>query len=213
MSTQLFLVPQVFDTKGALVPKYTTTDLSGKSWVGMPYGLEGIVLVATDPNPALAAETDVFAFPLNLDTTLTSLDVANVQAFFSANNIPSSYVVAGITWRVLAQTTAKVFQIAQRHNGLHGAAIFSTNTAASLAAQSAAIVASTLMPPAPVRVGITPMLGGTLPAAVNTKLLAVASSFGFAPHDSNGTVEAALKRLGDQFIAPLVMDRGDGFTL
>ncbi len=213
MATQLFLVPQAFDAKGSLVPKYLTTDLSGKSWVVMPYGLEGIVLLASDPNAALAAEADVFAFPVNLDTALASADVSSVQAFFAANNIPSAYVVAGMLWRTVARMTAKVFQILQRHNGLLGAAIFSTNTSASLAAQSAAIVASTAVPSAPVREGIAPTLSGPLPAAVKTNLAAVAGSFGFTAPNPSGTVEAALTFLGGQFSAPLVMDRGDGFSL
>jgi hypothetical protein len=211
--SQLFLVQQVFDAKGALVPKYLSTDLSGRSWVAMPYGIEGLVLLATDPNPELASEVDVFAFPVNLDTPLASADVSNVQAFFTASNIPSAYVVAGMTWRTVARTTAKVFQILQRHNGLFGAAVFSSNTSASLAAQSAAIVASTVVPPSPVRVEIAPILSGPLPTTVHTNLTAVAGSFGFSSPDANGTVEAALTFLGVQFQAPLVMDRGDGFTL
>jgi hypothetical protein len=213
MSTQIFLVPQQFDSKGALVPKYLSTDLSGRSWVAMPYGIEGICLVASDPNPALAAEPDVFAFPVNLDAPLASADVTNVQAFFQNVNVPSAYVVAGLTWRTVARTTAKVFQILQRHNGLTGTAVFSTNTAAFLAAKSAAIAASTVVPPSPVRVGIAPTLSGSLPTVVHTNLTAVAGSFSFTAPDPSGTVEAALTFLGGQFQTRLVMDRGDGFSL
>lgn len=213
MSTQLFLVPQVFDSTGRLVPKYTATDLSGKSWVGMPFGIEGLCLVATDENASLSAEPDVFSFPQNLDAPLASANVSSVQAFFAAQNIPSAYVIAGMTWRTVARTTAKVFQILQRHNGLTGTAIFSTNTAASLAAQSAAIVAATLVPPAPIRVGIAPTLSVPLPAVVKTNLTSVAGSFGFSAPDPSSTVEAALTFLGGQFQDRLVMDRGDGFIL
>lgn len=213
MSTQLFLVPQVFDSAGSLVPKYYNTDLAGKSFVCMPYGIELVALVACDGNPSLAAEPDTFGFAQNLDIPLSSADVTNVQAFFSANNIPSAYVTVGTLWRTVARTTAKVFQILQRHNGLFGAAIFSTNTTASLLAQSAAIVNNTAMPSAPVRVGIPPTLSGSLPAAVKTNLNAVASSFGFTAPDPSGTVEAALTFLGGQFQARLVMDRGDGFSV
>jgi hypothetical protein len=213
MATQLFLVPQAFDSTGHLVPKYVSTDLLNKSWVGMPYGIEGIVLIAADPNPALSAESGVFTFPANLDTALLASDVANVQAFFAANNIPSSYVFVGITWRAVAQTTAKVFQIAQRNNGLTGAAIFSTNTNASLAAQSAAIVASTAVPSAPVRVGQAPTLAGSIPTAMKTNLTAVATSFGFSAPNPTGTLETALTFLANQFLAPLELSRGDGFQL
>jgi hypothetical protein len=213
--TQLFLIPQQFNAQGQLVPKYLATDLLNKSWVAMPYGLELLALVATDPNPALAAEADVFAFPLNLDTLLASADVTSVQSFFAAQNIPNGYVVAGMTWRTVARTTAKVFQINQRHNGLTGTAIFSTNTTAYLAAVAAATVSATVIPPQPVRVGIAPTLPGSLSTlpTVKSNLTATAGSFGFAAPDPNGTLETALTFLGNQFQAPLVMDRGDGFSL
>jgi len=213
MATQLFLIPQTFDSTGSLVPKYASTDLSGHSWVAMPYGLEGIVLLASDPNPALAAEADVFAFPVNLDTPLASSDVTAVQSFFQNANIPSAYVLAGMTWRTVVRMTAKCFQILQRHNGLFGAAVFSSNTSASLAAQSAAIANNTAMPLASTQVGIAPTLLGPLPTAVHTNLTAVAGSFGFTAPDQSDTVEDALLALGGQFQARLVMDRGDGFSL
>lgn len=213
MATRLYLIPQTFDSTGALVPKYTSTDLSGHSWVAMPFGIEGIVLVATDPNPALAAESDVFAFPQNLDSTLTPADVANVQSFFAAQNIPSGYVVAGVAWRDLVRMTAKVFQIVQRHHGITGAGLFTTNTDTSLLAQSTAIKNATAVPPAPIRAGIAPTLSGPVPSAVKTKLPAVAASFGFTAPDTSGTLEAALLAVGNQFNAPLRLSRGDGFTL
>jgi hypothetical protein len=215
VATQLFLIPQAFDSLGNLAPKYVSTDLLNKSWVAMPFGIEGLVLLATDPNAALAAESDVFAFPANLDAILSGPDVSNVQAFFQANNIPSAYVLAGTSWRSVVRTTAKCFQIAQRHVGVNQAGIFTTNTPTSLAAQSAAKKANGIVPAAPIRVGIAPTLSGSLSTltAVKSNLAAVASSFGFSAPDSNGTLETALTFLGNQFLAPLVLDRGDGFSI
>jgi hypothetical protein len=213
MATQLFIMPQSFDSKGRLMPSHVSA-LGAASWAFMPFGLELLGILATDPVD-LSSFADTFAFPQNLDTTLSSADVANVKAFFATNNIPNSYIVAGMTWRTVAQTTAKCFQIAQRHNGLTGSAIFSTTTQVSLAAQSSAIVASTIAPPAPIRVGTVPTLSGSLSSlsTVNTNLTTVAGSFGFTSPDPNGTLEAALISLANQFQAQLVMDRGDGFHL
>lgn len=205
--SQLFLINQQFSSDGSLVP----AAIPQGSWCAMPYGIEGIVLLCCDPQTLAGS----FAFPVNLDQQLPAVDVTNVQTYFAANNIPSSYVSTAITWRTLAQIVAKTFQIAQRNAGLNGVGIFTTNTTASLAAQSQAIKSNSVVPPAPAPVGIQPTLSASVSAhpTLMTNLQAVAASFGFDSSSITGSVESAIVSLGSQFTAPLVMDRGDGFRL
>lgn len=218
MATQLFLVPQVFDQNGKLVPEYTSTDLAGKSYVAMPFGLELITLVATDPNPALAAEPDVYAFPTDLSQVLANADVLALSSWLVNYNIPLSQIVAGMTFATAARSLAQLCQVLQRNLGLTGNAVFSGQTMAAIQQQSAAIKAGTqpagsVAAPA-VKVGVVqPTLVATPSASLQDSLSIVANSFSFDAPDMSSDVETALLSLSQQWTAPLHLNRGDGFTL
>jgi len=232
MATQLFLVPQEFNAQGSYVPKYTGTDLQGHSYIAMPFGVEGVALVATDPNPALAGESDVYAFPENLDTATTDDDASNIQNFFEGVSIPDAFIVSGMTFRDIVKGVAQIFQVAQRCAGLAGVGIFTRNTVASIQSTAAQIKAGALTTDAanaPISqasskiggVGVQPVqpaqptLSTALAdnAALQANLTSVAASFGFTAPDNNSTAEEALYALGQQFTAPLLLSRGDGFQI
>jgi hypothetical protein len=199
MSTQLFLSPQIFDpTTGIRVPKYQSLLTN---YVCIPFGIEGLCLIAAAPNSSLSAESDVYSFPINLSDTLAVSDVTAIQTYFNGVNIPNSFVVAGMTFQTVAALVARIFLMAQRNTGLTGDGIFTTETTASLATAAASVAAGHGTPVAPIRVGIAPTLTAeltTLPTLA-TQLTAVATSFGLNEPSSSFTLDSALYFLASQY--------------
>jgi hypothetical protein len=227
MSTQLFLVPQVFNSDGFLAPEYWDTDLVGTTYVMMPFGLELCGILATDANSALAAESDVYAFPSDLTSVLADTDVDALNGWLSNYSIPSSQIVSGLSFAEAARSLAQIAQVLQRNLGLTGNAVFSGQTFASIQTQSAAIIAGTQSPGPPTLVAqlnvgtvgqhvAQPSLAASISdfSTLNTSLTSVASSFGFDAPDTSSDIETAIASIAQQWTAPLVLDHtGSGFAI
>ena len=95
MSTQLFVVPvvQTTDQLGNTinVPEYFDTDLSGSTFACMPLTGASLSCSATAENDALAAESDVFAFPADLTPTMSDADIAALTAVLQNANVPTDF--------------------------------------------------------------------------------------------------------------------------
>src|ERR1700730_15652800 len=108
----------------ATVPKYWD-NLVGLDWAIVPFGIEGIALLSlAAPNAALAAESDVFAFPSDLTALLTGADVSKLSAYCGNYKIPSKWVAKGMPWAVVLRQLATVFLTAQFVSARTGASIF-----------------------------------------------------------------------------------------
>lgn len=128
MSTQLYLVPLVqttfpwrLDAEGnpltALVPEYSVNEgdpLFGAAFVCMPLDGAGLALVASAPNDALAAESDVFAFPTDLTLTMSDDDITALSTVLSNAGVPTDFLASGITYELAAQTIGAVAQTLQQ---------------------------------------------------------------------------------------------------
>jgi hypothetical protein len=120
------LTSQIVGNQTVSAPKYLRTDLSGLAFSCIPFGGEGTMCILTlaAPNPALAAESDVYAFSADLTATMSAPDVALLDAFLTAANIPSDQLSSGMSFGDALQIIARVFLAAQALFGLTGSAIF-----------------------------------------------------------------------------------------
>ena len=138
MSAYYYLVPTTQTTmpdgNTVTTPEYFSTDLKGLTFTCLPFGVEGIVILAlASLNTALAAEADVFAFPSNLAAVLTDTDVTSLTNYAAAYNIPTSQLAAGQMWATVLRTLACVFLAAQYASGLNGGqSLFTVNTTGKL---------------------------------------------------------------------------------
>jgi len=100
-------------------------DSLGAPWNAMDYGAEPVMLVRAEVTAAqdatLTNNADVFALPVNLDTTLTAAEVTSARTVLEALNIPASnWVTTAVTWRQLLRTVAQMMQFFQRLNAVQG---------------------------------------------------------------------------------------------
>ena len=105
-------------------PKYLET-MRTVPWSAMDYGAEPVMLLRAEVTPAedalLRSNPDVFAAPVNLDTTLTAAQVANARAALEGLRIPAAnWVATSITGRQLVRTVAQIMQFHQRLGALRG---------------------------------------------------------------------------------------------
>jgi hypothetical protein len=185
MATQLYVMPMI--GTGVLGdprrPKYADTDLAGVGWAGMDFGNQPIMLVATETNAALAAETDVLQVPLNLDQNLSAGAVTTVQNYLEAHNFPGDWVTTSLTYRQVIRYVASGFQIFQRAQGMGLAQLMDGTT----------VTLDTTY--------------GSLPAGVRTTLLNAAQSFHFdtSSLSAASTIRQIIKALVVQFAGPIRM--------
>lgn len=90
-------------------------------WSMMDYGfVPYALLVAKDITQAdhddLILNSDVFAFPDNLDLPVTD---PNIDDFFEGINIPTDWLTPATTYRELMRQTAGMFQFNQRYAGIY----------------------------------------------------------------------------------------------
>jgi hypothetical protein len=125
---QYYLVPvtsQVIGGQNVNAPKYATTALANTPWQAIPFGAEGVCLLALSAdNPALDAEPDVYAFPSTLTKTLAASDVSALSAYFATYNIPSTGLSVVVTFVAVLRKLAQVFLVAQAVLGSTGQGIF-----------------------------------------------------------------------------------------
>lgn len=90
------------------------------AWSMMDYGFTtSALLLAKDitqvDHDALVLNTDVFAFPDNLDGPV---DDPTVDTFFEDIHLPTDWLTPATTWRELLRQTAGMFQFNQRYGGI-----------------------------------------------------------------------------------------------
>jgi hypothetical protein len=131
MSTQLYVVPLVqttlpgfVDVNGnpitLTVPEYSVNSgdpLYGVTYASMPLTGLSLALVATAENDSLATESDVFAFPADLTQTMTDADITALTTILASANLPTSFLVSGITYDGAAQTIGAIAQTLQQATG------------------------------------------------------------------------------------------------
>ena len=229
MNTVLYVMPTATTTLPGdssttiRIPKYAAAGLplAGKSYVAIPFGLEPVVLVASDPNPQVSANPDVLTIQ-DLDQLMSVADVTKAITFFEAMNVPANGIVAaGLTWRQVLRVIAGVFQFAHRLAGQSGQAIFigtgatldspfanlsvSAQTAVLNAAQAFNIPVPALAVASAQQVSptqINPAPGPIQPVSINPSTLT-----------GNSSIRSLLISMGQQWNAPLIMNRGDGFVI
>jgi hypothetical protein len=119
MAYRLYITPAIGGGTGIQDPRRPKY-FSGFRWAGMDYGFQPLYLVAADLLPAddaaIIANADVFAFPFNLDVTLSGGQANSARDAFELVFIPAQWVNATLTWRQIARTVAGMFQFMQRLN-------------------------------------------------------------------------------------------------
>lgn len=143
-----YIVPtaeQTINGQTVTAPEYVSTDLAGLAFSFVPFGVEGCgLLTLAAPNSALAAKSDVYAFPADLTTTLAAADVTALGSFLENLNIPNSFLTVGTTWQSVVRQIAQIFlavQYAEGPAGTNGASIFVTLISPTPSATLAAIPA------------------------------------------------------------------------
>jgi hypothetical protein len=134
MSVQ-YLVPVVSVTvNGQTVqqPKYAGTDYTN-SYAAIRYGLEPLCLLSLPAaSPALAAESDVYAFPADLTQPMSAAAVTTLESFLASNNVPSDGLEAGAPFVTALVYVTQIFLLAQFVAG-------STNQSGSLFANGVTV--------------------------------------------------------------------------
>lgn len=129
MATRFYLVPKAGSGQtidDVYRPKYFMNGLGQGQVAGaiqaMDYGLEPVFLVAADvtnaEHTAAVANSDVTAFPVNLDAAI-GVNLATVTGKIDALGLPSEWVDATTTYRQILRKLTQFIQFAQR---LHGVA-------------------------------------------------------------------------------------------
>jgi len=80
-----------------------------------PYALVLAKNITQTDHDALILNSDVFAFPDNLDQPVTD---PGIDPFFEAINIPTDWLTPATTYRELLRQTAGMFQFNQRYSGI-----------------------------------------------------------------------------------------------
>jgi len=88
------------------------------------YGSIDMCVLAADilqaDHDALILNTDVYAFPENLDTTMTLANRQALNTYLEAHAVPGDWLKAGDTFRVAARTVSSMFLYLQRVLGIMG---------------------------------------------------------------------------------------------
>lgn len=159
MATRFYLVPKVGTgqtIEDVYRPKYVRNGLGQNVMSGanevMDYGLEPVYLVAADVTPAehtaLVANSDVTAFPANLDASVGA-NLATVTGKLDAFGVPSEWVTTATMYRQLLRLITRLIQLAQRfhfvaNQRLLPSGITLDSTVGSLSAQQRAKLAETI---------------------------------------------------------------------
>lgn len=91
------------------------------TWAAMDYGFVPYMLIyASDisqsDHDALILNSDVYAFPDNLDAPVTD---PIIDTFFESINLPTDWLTPSTTYRELLHNTAGMFQFNQRYAGIY----------------------------------------------------------------------------------------------
>ncbi len=119
MPWRLYLIPIIGDgsKNDPRRPKYIESVTS--SWAMMDYGMQPAALVAADVdltgNTFLAAQADVFRFPLDLDQQVGALGAPVVQQTLEKIPVPGDWVTPTTTWRQVVRTLIACCLFLQRY--------------------------------------------------------------------------------------------------
>lgn len=135
MAFRLYIVPQVgtgASPEDARRPKYIADMVPqpfGEYW---SFGFQPVFLAGVDVTPAqdttIVANSDVFAFPFDLDTSITGGQVNAVKTTHEAFFIPADWMTGGLSWRQIARTDTGMFRYLQRLRGIIGNVILFDGT-------------------------------------------------------------------------------------
>jgi len=174
-----------------VAPKYFQTDLAGMNMACVPYGLEQFILFSlASPNAALQAESDVFSFPQDLSQPLKLPDVMALDSYLLTANIPSSWIIAGMTFQEVLRQIAQIHLVAQFIAGATGKPIFQPGVTVN--------TAYALLPPT------SGLSAASLSANVNAKSL-----FTFTGATAVSKVGDILVAVGQQFSVPIIIGAGE----
>jgi hypothetical protein len=129
MALRFYLVPKIFDSTGP-IPAFRAKYLAelGVAYNAMNYGREDTMLVGvqvtTTQATTLAANLDVTAIPLDLDSNVSSGALVTVQNALEALKIPGDWVNTATTYRQVIGTVGRIFQFMQRFDGLNQRTFF-----------------------------------------------------------------------------------------
>ena len=123
-------------------PKYFVGGLpTTVAWGGTDYGFEPSMIIAADLDAAnlafLVAQPDAFVVPESLDATLTSGQVAGVQSYLEAINLPANWVTVDFTWRKVLRIVIGTFRFMARF-----AVVFAQATGSTVAVFSGGVTLS-----------------------------------------------------------------------
>lgn len=171
-------------------PKYFTDGtIAAGPWGWVYYGLEpwsvvGADLSATD-DAIIAGKPDVQALPFDLSPLLTSSQVTGIRAFLENANIPAGWVDTTDTWAVVVRGVLGMFSFLGRYAGIYA----EQNGTAAPSIFLGGVTLSTTF--------------GSLPAAVQSAMLATATDQGIATAGlaAGTTLRVILRFVADAYSA------------
>ncbi len=118
MTIRVYLMPIVVGSRGRFasirLPKYLGL-VDGRSCTMLRYGQEDACLFVADAtddqHAALLANSDVRAFPADLDTVVTSGARTQIVNALEALNVPAQWVANGQTFRIVLRRLAGIFAL------------------------------------------------------------------------------------------------------
>lgn len=94
------------------------------AWSILDYGLIDMGVLVSDitdtDHTFLAAQADVFSFPVDLDVTMTAAERSTLSTYLEAHGVPGDWVSAQDTWRTALRTVSGMFLYMQRLTALAG---------------------------------------------------------------------------------------------
>lgn len=105
------IIPQMVAGQTVNAPKYLIA--LGVPFACIPYGGEPLGIVTLqNANAALSAESDVYTFS-DLSQTMQPSDIAELSEYLATYSVPTTQLVAGMTFAAALQVIATVFLVAQ----------------------------------------------------------------------------------------------------
>lgn len=104
-------------------PKYLSslTDIAPIiqcGWNSTIYGLNNVALIkadiSTSQHTLLSSQTDVIAFPNNLDNPATQSAIDSVSPRLEVFNIPTSWINTSLTYRQILRRISRIFRVFRR---------------------------------------------------------------------------------------------------
>ena len=148
------------------------------------YGLMDQAVVCADilaaDHTTLAANADVLAIPVNIDTTLNTSARNTARTYLESVNIPAGWVNTGDTYRSVLRSVLGIFFYLQRVTALRGVALDWVEVPLSLQWQQ-------------------------IPASWQSAMTQAATEMGYATSGvtSTTTLRTILKYMADQWTAPI----------